>query len=1555
MFRTHHDVTRWRPCNEEQAGSTPVGSLALVRYGLDGSVQAAVESRHCDWSQFDETVLLLLAAYGPCARRHAVQPGWRPVGPAARVARRLAGRNRAAALAQSLPGGSRPRESQINGNNGSYTNTDDHGDSHDPAQHGPRSPESAGSAETPPHSPGRSRGWGTPPDYAALDLDLERLERQRIERQEAHARRMATQQEERRRRQEAARAREAAQRAAAEARRGSRVAEHFEQAYGDLRRSRDASRAAATANYHRALAEIENMYNRSLTALDAVRISQTDALPGMAPPPGSPPSRQRPTGSDDAPREPTAGGVESQERGGALPADGRPAGPPSPAPPLAAACSIPDWQDSETSGMQIAVVCAFALLVYCHYGLGGMRAMVTYFALVLFGGLAYGGGRTAVVTIHPVIEELAAGGTPVPAWVLKTGLSLYEAAYHKQLWVVPAHAILGLLPRPIACLAHMLYNATTTGPALSAGANRGHQRTNQGPPRHQMGKSGNMNPGGRGGRNKGGKGPSPPKGTQASDKPDPVAADPVEHSEESPPVCERFKRGECRRHTCKFLHVTADGVEDQRQKTDLAELASFVPDWLDENLVPVVHGGRALLNLGGGRIVLGRLTGHTRLVRIEGSHILDDDGGSDEGKGDSQPTRVVLHRGTFPHDTYGSRDLWCVDAGVTLPHVLDNRYGTMVLRPSGFTDGRHGIGTAQSAFAEVSLPHDSYGSAYFEPFQGTVMVTLLKVLNSKFKCGNPDQRLIQQAVTYACSLFSGELPDVWPDIDALINDTVTYFYRSCIARGRNVTVLRNGLIRGPPAGAEIVSEEHLGLHVHPDVIGTGAPWFEPPLPPSAVPYELNDVCHFRIIKGCQWSFPAVGHFKGLKGYDNMAALEGIGVPVKDANLPVFHTFGDSGRDMTIWRAAQIRSTGANQRTAPDSTLALYSGLQRQVKKRQDAALGPDADVVLRAAQENLDRLGVSYPSYRNSVAACGFATALQRLRAHREADLLACGPGPALMRRARTPREVDPLDRRALPRGATASQAEWDSYVDRANKTISTMVAFVDKTFARSRLEQLMDGIGTCAVKFGHALAWPFFEFQKWKYGGFMGSTKIETLQEQRERWANLPDPKKAERLRLVQGVWTHDQDGLVVQNGFVKIKKEVNKPGKAARLFTPYKEGAILRPWLAGEAKALLEGLHTFEIEGMTVTVYCALHPDPEVKASVFKMALAAREQPYDNIFIAIHSDDSLISGVVDHVPFTYNADISSCDGSHHEVIFQLLHQAYAHLDEAGATALVRQSALPFLVCNPAEPGEAFLVSPHGKNRPFLGSGSANTTIINTLAVVMCGVSAARTLRTVTHKATPSILEGLRQGFAEVGYSATFGSCEVRGEFVPERMEFLKTFWCPETESVIMMPSAYLRGLGSRRTTITPASFGWDTAQFTAACQRPETLLHRAASQVVNGLCHEEPHAILKALEDRFNDKAAPPTDRAGELAEPAAGVRRGVDTTRALCRRYDLGMAELDSLINLIMTIHAGCAVTDSAYSKMLELDYGVPAVGEAALLPRYVGASMRRDGVPVRAAGC
>jgi hypothetical protein len=1056
----------------------------------------------------------------------------------------------------------------------------------------------------------------------------------------------------------------------------------------------------------------------------------------------------------------------------------------------------------------------------------------------------------------------------------------------------------------------------------------------------------------------GGAGPKPFAGS-APTGPDPGGPDEYERPQrQAAPLCARVAaKKPCRDKHCKYQHP-----DDHQLETILMNDVDIAADPLAPALVPVVvtvpvetdgvvsDTSCVLLNEGHGRLVIGRLTGATRVLGITPTAITYDKPANKVGG-----VSVLAHKASFE----GHPDLWCLPPGVVLPWGKESRYGTSVLQSSGVSADAARLQpatvTTMSPWTVDVTPAFSIGKQVHRAREHWVLIPLLKMLTKKFKAATVTNGIIAQATTECWSTIVGSSSD-WPCLARFVDDTVAYFYTTTLLATRGASVTKSGILVASTA-QEFDSEDMLNLYVHKDIESTGGPWVEPAVGPSACEYELNPRSHFSLIRGCRWGFdpdnPPVDASEAQAS--NARRLAELGVPIwreGEPNMPLFNTFGTSKRNMGTWRLAKLESSGGSQRIVEESTEALYVGLKRQCAKRSDRRFGDDStcEALLYGAQRNLDKIALDYHDYRVSTRRTQFALSHSNLRRWSESRLLALGPTAS--KRLRTLGETLPLD----PSLAGDSDEERAAYFARQRQTVHFMLKFVKERMSRTVLQRILDGAHNVGLAMGRPFREMLFNFRTWKYASLTHRESLLNTSDKRYEWAAIPNPKSAERMRMYQGMLMPDQSGTLVERGYIKIKKEgakcVGDTMKPPRLFTPYKEGAIAAPWLAAQAKATLEGVHQLQIGRISVHIYCALHPDPEIKKDVFEFADRARASE-NTLFAALHSDDGLISGNVDGRPFTFNSDVTSCDGSHYEFPFLLLHTGYSQIDVDGADALIRQAALPFKAENPANPAESFFLSPHGKNRPFLGSGSANTTILNTLSMFTNVVHMARCLDEQQVTDDTDLPSVLALACAEMGYSVRFNSCERGGEYIPELKEFLKSFHDPDNNCAVLMPSAYLRNMFSRTGPITASSFGYSPTEYAIALRRPELLMHRVGSQVVAGLKNEPAHAWLHELRERFDDPVAPAIDRNEQrdfLAREAAPLSEcALDCTAAVKRRYRLSDAEVDSLAVVLRTLQPGCRIVEEAYTKMLAMDYGidrgypVPLFARATALREIKGGMM------------
>ncbi len=166
-------------------------------------------------------------------------------------------------------------------------------------------------------------------------------------------------------------------------------------------------------------------------------------------------------------------------------------------------------------------------------------------------------------------------------------------------------------------------------------------------------------------------------------------------------------------------------------------------------------------------------------------------------------------------------------------------------------------------------------------------------------------------------------------------------------------------------------------------------------------------------------------------------------------------------------------------------------------------------------------------------------------------------------------------------------------------------------------------------------------------------------------------------------------------------------------------------------------------------------LTPEPSQLDEVFRKLI----HPPGEFYFVCFSDDSCIAVRTKDRLWTYNLDISSCDASHRESVFEQLFECTPEVHKNSMRILIEQCQKTIRVTNPQDPNEFV------KLKPLilcLFSGSTLTTLLNTCCCMRlcCAI--------IDHGVfTP---QGIADAAASVGYILTCDPCDR-----PEDLQFLK------------------------------------------------------------------------------------------------------------------------------------------------------------------------------------
>jgi len=435
---------------------------------------------------------------------------------------------------------------------------------------------------------------------------------------------------------------------------------------------------------------------------------------------------------------------------------------------------------------------------------------------------------------------------------------------------------------------------------------------------------------------------------------------------------------------------------------------------------------------------------------------------------------------------------------------------------------------------------------------------------------------------------------------------------------------------------------------------------------------------------------------------------------------------------------------------------------------------------------------------------------------------------------------------------------------------------------------------------------------------------------------AGIKHVKKALRMNYVENEFVHTVDDNMVRNIDSKVKKEFAKPGKVPRLFTTYGGGCMYANELPEFLKVCIDGTYSFPgIVRVDVTIFAK--PSTHRLSQLFVEAVHACDRN-NYVHVVIYSDDSLWSGCINHMPFAFNVDISSCDSGNKGGVFGLIWLLLSRFDVKLATGLVSQCTKP-IRCASDDKTEMLRV--HVASF-FEGSGTVLTTVLNHVAMFMI----CSAFSSIVNQVRVTGLEHLKKVILLSGMS--FGhvlTIEVAmtdaGEVIPEKMQFLKRSPLRSTTGRIVPTLNYgtiFRSFGSVEEDLVGVMLGVTVTKF---CQmslgeKCDSFL----SKVVAGLVHEPSSIVMTSLRQRFSELPNGVVGGWELMADHNKyvnslikfdGDSESVDFSKeeisveSLCRRYDLSVDDLVLFQEQILRCRVSNSYNSRAVGNMFVVDYG------------------------------
>jgi hypothetical protein len=409
--------------------------------------------------------------------------------------------------------------------------------------------------------------------------------------------------------------------------------------------------------------------------------------------------------------------------------------------------------------------------------------------------------------------------------------------------------------------------------------------------------------------------------------------------------------------------------------------------------------------------------------------------------------------------------------------------------------------------------------------------------------------------------------------------------------------------------------------------------------------------------------------------------------------------------------------------------------------------------------------------------------------------------------------------------------------------------------------------------------------------------------------------PKRELRIQAVEELIDSGKLGerLWLRSVLYKMKKdELAKPGKWPRMIGDLGVAASLQGFYVTDALKGAMASEPLRYKGFEIEFVKA--PKQDALTRVFEKLL----NPPGNGYIALFSDDSCASVRLSDGRVAYgNLDISSCDASHTDSIFEfLVAVAPPHMQD-DIRRLVEQCRLPIKIRD-VNMWTRFVRLVNKNKEAALYSGSTLTTFINNLANILIAMSVAEDYEVQQ----PTTFQDLAISALKVGYVVTCEEAQI-----PEDIQFLKFSPVIDTNGN-MQPmlnlGVLLRASGCSKGDV-PGPKGISLEERAAVFQKAvlRGMYPYCDFQLLTELRRHCDTKTSIASVEAYAKKHLPYT--IAEMRGEGHHQTYQVDNV-ALARRYRLKDSELLELELLVREAGYGYQIQCAAVDKILRLDYGL-----------------------------
>jgi len=397
--------------------------------------------------------------------------------------------------------------------------------------------------------------------------------------------------------------------------------------------------------------------------------------------------------------------------------------------------------------------------------------------------------------------------------------------------------------------------------------------------------------------------------------------------------------------------------------------------------------------------------------------------------------------------------------------------------------------------------------------------------------------------------------------------------------------------------------------------------------------------------------------------------------------------------------------------------------------------------------------------------------------------------------------------------------------------------------------------------------------------------------------------------------------DNNMVRTLKASLKRETAKAGKAPRLFVDYDAGCMYANDLPEYVKCCLHGEYTFLASyggtSFTMTVYIVAKPSSDGLKEVFRNLHASRGTLH-HMYCVIYSDDQ----VVFCEDSMFEVDIASNDAGQGDASFYAIYLMLSMFSQQEASCLLSQCMAPIRVPNPKDTKEYITIQ---FNKPFEGSGSTLTTIVNHVGALLNLLYTfhtwASTYNTTRLDKLHHIRECIITGAELNGHEVTVKHCSVF-----EQVTFLKHYGTivDGEMQVCLCFGSILKNFGSIDDDLLPEHLSLSVDAFNSMPW--STRVDRFLGGVMQGLKHYGPHDALTALRKRFPSVQSTRTEAlCGSVAILGDWLTsQDVDTTQGFMRRYGIDRRAIDEFVNCVANLRVGQHLSTELGNKVLMVDY-------------------------------